>query len=70
MEQAERAQKAFEQKYAKNDGVLGIGVGLNAARNDLAINVFVSTDKDGSKLPSTFDGLDVVVDVAGEFRAF
>lgn len=70
MEEARKAQRAFEQRFGGKDGLLGIGIGLNADRNDLALNVSVSERTQARGLPKTFDGLDVVVDVVGVIRAY
>jgi hypothetical protein len=70
MEEARRIQQAFEQRFGSKDGLLGVGIGLNPERNDLALNVSVSERTQARGLPKTFDGLDVVVDVVGVIRAF
>ena len=70
MEEARRIQEAFEQRFGSKDGLLGVGIGLNPERNDLALNVSVSERTQARGLPKTFDGLDVVVDVVGVIRAF
>ena len=57
-------QKDFEEAYANESGVVGIGISLNDKNDDLAINVQVSQQAIVQKLPKTFDGLDVV----GHFR--
>lgn len=70
MEQAVEIQKTFEQRFAGKAGLSGIGIGLNERGDDLAINVFVAKEAQAKSLPKTFEGLDVVVDVAGEFSAY
>ena len=70
MNEALEIQKAFEERFGRKDGLLGIGIGLNHQRDDLALNVYVSRQREAAKLPKTFDGLDVVVDVVGAVRAF
>lgn len=70
MEQAVAIQKSFEQEFAKHEGLLGVGIGLNKTQDDLAINVFVAKDVQAQLLPPNFKGLDVVVDVVGEFKAY
>lgn len=70
IDQATAIQKDFEEAYANESGVVGIGIGLNDRRDDLAINVQVSKPATVQKLPKTFDGLDVVVDVVGAVRSF
>ncbi len=70
MKEAVEIQRAFEERFADCDGLVGVGICLNSSRDDLAINVYLSKEKKGAKLPKTFDGLDVVVDVVGEVRAF
>lgn len=69
MEEAVEIQKAFERRFAGNGELLSVGIGLNGAMDDLAINVCVSRPKEAEHLPKTFDGLDVVVDVVGAIRA-
>jgi hypothetical protein len=70
MNEALEIQRAFEEQFAHKCGLLGIGIGLNHQRDDLALNVYVSQEREAEKLPKTFDGLDVVVDVVGVVRAF
>lgn len=69
MEQAEGIQRAFEQRFGKNEGLVGVGIGLNRSRDDLALNVFVAQQEQAGALPKNFHGLDVVVDVVGGFNA-
>jgi hypothetical protein len=68
MKQARKVQKAFAAKYAETKGVLAIGIGLNAAHDDLALNVAVTEPAEAADMPRDFQGLDVVVDVVGAFR--
>jgi hypothetical protein len=70
MDDALEIQKAFEAEYARAKGVLGIGIGLNERRDDLALNVSVAKPSQAAKLPHSFQGLDVVVDVVGSFEAY
>ncbi|MBX9464813.1 MAG: hypothetical protein KL840_17930 [Aquamicrobium sp.] len=70
MEQAIEIQKAFERHFAGKGKVLSVGIGLNGAKDDLAINVCVSRLNEAENLPKTFEGLDVVVDVVGAIRAY
>ena len=70
IEQAVEIQKDFEQLYTKVSGVVGVGIGLNEKHDDLAINVQVAREAIGQKLPKTFDGLEVVVDVVGTVKAY
>ncbi|HTV70113.1 MAG TPA: hypothetical protein VMF90_16405 [Rhizobiaceae bacterium] len=67
--EARRIQKAFEERFAGEEGILGIGIRNNAAEDDLALSVSVTTREQAAKLPADFEGLEVVVDVVGEFRA-
>ncbi|MCV3240980.1 hypothetical protein [Mesorhizobium sp. ZC-5] len=69
MKEAVEIQRAFEKQFCDN-GLVGVGIGLNPQRDDLALNVFVSREKEAEKLPKTFDGLEVVVDVVGVIRAY
>jgi hypothetical protein len=66
MEEALEIQKDFEDKYAKTNGVVGVGICMNQKRDDLAINVYVS--RQPVNLPGDFEGLDVVVDVVDGFK--
>jgi hypothetical protein len=70
MQEALRIQKAFEELFGEQDGVTGVGICLNSDADDLALNVYVSREKEAEKLPKKFNGLDVVVDVVGIIRAF
>lgn len=69
MDEARRIQKAFEERFAGEKGVLGIGIRRNAVEDDLALSVSVSTKEEAARLPANFEGLDVLVDVVGEFKA-
>jgi hypothetical protein len=68
MQEAIEIQRAFERRFAKR-GLVGVGIGLNSRRDDLALTVYVSRQNEAAKLPATFSGLDVVVDVVGAVRA-
>jgi hypothetical protein len=70
MRQAVEIQKAFEEKFAGEECLVGVGIGLNSSRDDLALNVSVTRKREAQRLPKTFDGLDVVVDVVGTIRAY
>ena len=68
MEAVEAIQREFEASFASTDGVVGIGIGLNRSQDDLAINVYVSGKEVAERLPKSFNGVDVVCDVVGEFK--
>ena len=70
MHQAIEIQKAFEKQFGGEDCLVGIGIGLNKSQDDLALNVSVTREGEAERLPKTFDGLEVVVDVVGTIRAF
>jgi hypothetical protein len=70
MKEAVEIQRAFEEQFGDNDGLVGVGIGLNPRQDDLALNVYVSRQKEAEKLPKTFDGLEIVVDVVGTIRAY
>ena len=70
IEEAIEIQKAFEERYAGRSGVLGIGIGFNRTHDDLALNVQVARPVEAAKIPPSFDGLDVVVDVVGSIEAY
>jgi hypothetical protein len=70
MQEAVEIQRAFEELFGHRDGLVGVGIGLNPQRDDLALNVYVLREKEAEKLPKTFDGLDVVIDVVGVIRAY
>ena len=70
MEHALTIQKAFEARYARAKGVLGVGIGFNERQDDLALNVSVAEPAQAAKLPKAFEGLDVVVDVVGSYKAY
>ena len=69
MEEALKIQQAFERQFGSKDGLLGVGIGLNPERNDLALSVSVSERTQVEDLPKSFNGLDIVVDVVGVIRA-
>jgi hypothetical protein len=70
MKEAVEIQRAFEKQFGDNNGLVGVGIGLNPRQDDLALNVYVSRQKEAEKLPKTFDGLEIVVDVVGAIRAY
>jgi hypothetical protein len=70
MAQATKIQRAFEAKFGSGKGLVGIGIGLNASGDDLALSVLVQEQETVTELPSEFDGMDVVVDVVGETLAY
>lgn len=70
MDQAREIQKAFEEQFGGNEGLLGVGICLSPRQDDLALNVSVSRRQQATHLPKTFDGLDVVIDVVGVIRAY
>lgn len=70
IEEAIEIQKEFERTVLPSAvGVLGVGIGFNTTETDYALNVQVATERDVNKLPATFDGLDVVVNVVGSNTA-
>jgi hypothetical protein len=69
MKEAVEIQRAFEEQFGDKDGLVGVGIGLNHRRDDLALNVYVCREREAENLPKTFDGMDVVVDVVGAIRA-
>jgi len=67
----EVGMKFVDEFNVNNDtSFLCIGVGLNRAGDDAAILVLVRTDEDKQKLPATYDGMEVIVDVVGDPVAF
>lgn len=70
MAQATEIQRAFEAKFGSGKGLVGIGIGLNASGDDLALSVLVQEQESVAELPSEFEGLDVVVDVVDETLAY
>ena len=70
MAQAAEIQRDFEEEFGADQELLGVGIGLNAAGDDLAISVLVKRPEAASQLPSEFKGLDVVVDVVGANTAY
>jgi hypothetical protein len=69
MKEAEAIQKDFEKKFGQAEGVTGIGICLSPNKDDLALSVFVTASKEASRLPKTFEGLDIVVETTGTVRA-
>ena len=57
MQEAIEIQRAFERRFAKR-GLVGVGIGLNSRRDDLALTVYVSRQNEAAKLPATFSGDD------------
>lgn len=70
MEEAVEVQRAFEKEFGADHNLLGVGIGLNEARDDLAITVLVEKQEAVAKLPTEFNGLDVVVSVVGANTAY
>lgn len=69
MDEVAEIQRAFEASFARNPGVVGVGIGMNRRQDDLALNVYVSGEEVADSLPKSFSGVDVVCDVVGEFKA-
>lgn len=69
-EAAVSIQQEFERNYAKLPSVVGVGLGMNAASTGPAISVQVTRPVAAKKLPKTFHGLEVVVDVVGKIVAY
>lgn len=70
MAQATEIQRAFQEKFGADEELLGIGIGLNDAGDDLTLNVLVKKPEKASQLPAEFKGLDVVVNVVGANTAY
>lgn len=70
MRKAQVVQKDFEDHYGNMDKIVGIGIGLNAQQNDLALNVQVLDQSALGALPRHYGGLDVVINVVGEVSAY
>lgn len=68
IEQAVSIQRDFETAFASKSGVVGVGIGMNRAQDDFALNVFVS--KSIPELPESFNGLDVVVHIVDGFEIY
>jgi hypothetical protein len=68
IEQAVSIQRDFETAFASKSGVVGVGIGMNRAQDDFALNVFVS--KSIPELPESFNGLDVIIEHTSEFETF
>lgn len=66
IEQAISIQRNFETVFAGKCGIVGIG--MNRAQDDFALNVFVS--KSIPELPESFNGLDVIIEHTSEFETF
>jgi hypothetical protein len=69
MEKMEAVQEHFQSLYADKAGVLGIGIGSNSAQDGMALNVYVTNAKIAKSLPKELDGVEVVYDVVGGFKA-
>jgi hypothetical protein len=63
-------QREFEESFASLPSVVGVGLGMNSEATGPAINVQVTKAAAASKLPKTFHGLEVVVDVVGNIVAY
>ena len=70
IEQAISIQRDFEITFASRCGVVGVGIGMNRAQDDFALNVFVSKSAKAPELPESFNGLDVVVHNVDEFEIY
>lgn len=70
MENAVEIQRNFEDLYAQAETVVGVGIGLNSERDNLALNVQVSDRASVGAFPKTYKGLEVVVNVVGPISAF
>jgi len=70
MAEVSRIQKNFEERFVDAEWMVGVGVGLNQAEDDLALSVFVKTEDDLSKLPTEFEGVEVVSRVVERFERY
>ena len=66
---AASVQRQFEETFAADPNIVGIGLGLNRAADGLAISVQVSAPPTAGSLPEQFSGLEVVVVVVGRIEA-
>lgn len=66
MVRARAVQSQFEEQYAADPNVVGIGLGLNAAKDGPALSVQVTRAPAAGTFPDQFGGLDVIVLVVGE----
>lgn len=66
---AASVQRQFEQEFAGNPNILGIGLGLNSAADALVISVQVSEPPAVGSIPTQFGGLEVLVIVVGRIEA-
>jgi len=67
-ESAAAIQRQFEDRFAADPNVLGIGLGLNAASDGPALSVQVSKPPPAGALPDRFGGLEVTIIVVGEIE--
>lgn len=70
IEQAVSIQRDFETAFASKSGVVGVGIGMNRAQDDFALNVFVSKLSEALGLPKSFNGLDVIIYEMDEIKAY
>jgi len=69
-ESAAVVQRQFEERFAGEPDIVGIGLGQNAAADGFAITVQVSKPPVAGSFPDRFGGLEVVVTVVGPSEAF
>ena len=70
MSEAQTIQKQFEDMYASEPGVNGIGLGLNQSEDDFSLKVFASDPTVKKTLPNTYSDLEVQVDVSGPIKSY
>ncbi len=63
------AKEEFASRYVRGRDV-AVGIGLNRARDDWAVKVFVQSASDGAGLPDHFREFEVDVQVGGRASAY
>ena len=63
-------QPKLEARIAGKPGVLGVGIGANRARTNLAFHVYCADRITADALPHEVEGIEIVPDIVGTISAY
>lgn len=69
MDKLTEAKRRLVAEYRSLAGFSGVGIGSGRTPGSLALRVMVADASAAKRIPSTFSGVDVLVDVVGKIKA-